>query len=145
MDPCSHLQSYWNGQNIINILGKSLLYRPYLSSTLQNPFGKLPVSAWILVNGSMLPHGIIIEWSKYHKKILKERYLRQTITISTKNTKYNARSIWKFACNCMDFGKWIHAHTWNQILMVSVCNPSYCPKTESHPSPFLFFWSIVSF
>jgi hypothetical protein len=91
----------------------------------------------------MLPHGIIIEWSKYHKKILKERYLRQTITISTKNTKYNARSIWKFACNCMDFGKWIHAHTWNQILMVSVCNPSYCPKTESHPSPFLFFFGVL--
>jgi hypothetical protein len=33
----------------------------------------LPISTWFLINGSMLTHGIIFEWSKYLKKITKER------------------------------------------------------------------------
>jgi hypothetical protein len=33
----------------------------------------LPISTWFLINGSMLTHGIIFEWSKYLYKITKER------------------------------------------------------------------------
>jgi hypothetical protein len=36
----------------------------------------LPISTWFLLNGSMLTHGILFEWSKYLKKICKERYFR---------------------------------------------------------------------
>jgi hypothetical protein len=43
---------------------------------MQNPYGKLPVSTWFLLNDSMLTHGILLEWSKYLKKISKERYYR---------------------------------------------------------------------
>jgi hypothetical protein len=33
----------------------------------------LPISTWFLLYGSMITHGILIEWSKYLKKISKER------------------------------------------------------------------------
>jgi hypothetical protein len=49
-----------------DILGKPLLYLPYLTSVMKYPYRNWPFSAWILLNGSMLPHGIIFEWSKCH-------------------------------------------------------------------------------
>jgi hypothetical protein len=76
------MESYLNSQNIIrnylkkDILGEPLLYLPYLTSIMHNPYGNIPVSTWILVNDSMLTHGIIFKQSKYHKKVSKERYFR---------------------------------------------------------------------
>jgi hypothetical protein len=74
---------------------------------MQNPCGNLPVSTWILVNESMLTHGIIYEWSKYLKKITKVTYFRQAIIITTMYNQYLAKSMWKFASFPMDFGKLI--------------------------------------
>jgi hypothetical protein len=82
MDPCSHMESSLNGQNIIrkylkkDILGEPLVHQPYLTCIMHNPYGNLPISTWFLLYGSMLTHGILIEWSKYLKKISKERYFR---------------------------------------------------------------------
>jgi hypothetical protein len=73
----------------------------------------LPISTWFLLNGSMLTHGILIEWSNYLKKISKERYFRQAISTLTISNLYNALSIWKKDCFHMVFAIWIHAHTWN--------------------------------
>ena len=83
MIPCSHMESYWNGQNILrkylneDNLAEPLLHRPYLTCIRHNPYGKLPVSIQFLLNGSMLTHGIIFECSKYLKKISTERYFRK--------------------------------------------------------------------
>jgi hypothetical protein len=63
---------------------------------------------------------IILEWSKYHKKKLKERYFRQAITIQTIPIQYFAKSIKKITCVCMNFGEWIHAPAWNHIIMVKM-------------------------
>jgi hypothetical protein len=52
------------------------LYQPYLTCIMQNQYGNLPVSTWFLLYGSMLTHGILLEWSKYLKKISEERYFR---------------------------------------------------------------------
>ncbi len=82
MIPCSHIESYWNGQNILrkylkkDIIGEPFLYQPYLTSIMHNPYGNLAVSTWFVLNDSMLTHGILLEWSKYLKKISKERYFR---------------------------------------------------------------------
>jgi hypothetical protein len=79
MDPCSHRESYLNGQNILrkfvkkDILGEPLVHQPYQTCIMHNPYGNLPISTWFLINESMLTHGIIFEWSKYLKKITKER------------------------------------------------------------------------
>jgi hypothetical protein len=42
---------------------------------MQNPYGKLPVSTWFLLNDSMLTLGILLEWSKYLRKYLKKDIL----------------------------------------------------------------------
>jgi type IV secretory pathway ATPase VirB11/archaellum biosynthesis ATPase len=79
------MESYLNSQNIIrkylkkDILGEPLLYQPYLTSIMHNPYGNLPVSTWFLVNDSMLMHGIIFEWSKDLKKISKENILGEPL------------------------------------------------------------------
>jgi hypothetical protein len=71
--------SNWNGQNILtkylqkNILGEPFVYQPYLTCIMHNPYGNLPVSTWFLQHDSMLTHGILLEWSKYIKKISKLR------------------------------------------------------------------------
>jgi hypothetical protein len=76
------MESYFNGQNILrkylkkDILGEPFLYQPYLTCIMQNQYGNLPVSTWFLLYGSMLTHGILLEWSKYLKKIFEERYFR---------------------------------------------------------------------
>jgi hypothetical protein len=35
---------------------------------MQNPYGNLPVSRWILVNDSIHTHGLKFEWAKYLRK-----------------------------------------------------------------------------
>jgi hypothetical protein len=75
------MESNLNYQNIkrkylkIDILGEPLLHLPYLTYIMHNPYENLPNSTWFLLNGSKLTHGILIEWSKYHKKVSKERKL----------------------------------------------------------------------
>jgi hypothetical protein len=59
-----------------DILGETFLYQPYLTSIMPNPYGNLPVSTWFLLYGSMITHRILLKWSKYLKKISKERYYR---------------------------------------------------------------------
>jgi hypothetical protein len=56
-----------------DILGEPFLYQPYLTCIMHNPYGNLPVSTWFLLYGSMLTHGILLEWSKYLKKVTKRR------------------------------------------------------------------------
>jgi hypothetical protein len=76
------MESYWNGQNILrkylkkDILVEPILYLPYLTCIMHNPYGNLPVSTWFLLYGSMLTYGILLAWSKYLKKISEERYFR---------------------------------------------------------------------
>jgi hypothetical protein len=77
MITCSHMESYLNGQNILrkylnkDSIGEPLVYLTCITSIMPNPCGNLTFSTWILLNESMLTHGIIIEWSKYHKKMYK--------------------------------------------------------------------------
>jgi Ni,Fe-hydrogenase I cytochrome b subunit len=110
MDPCSH-GSIWNGQNYLrncvkkDILGKLFVYQPYLTCIMHNPCRNLPVSTWFLLYGSMLTHGILLEWSKYLKKITKVKYFRQAITIPTMSNQYHTKSMWKIACFHMVFAK----------------------------------------
>ncbi len=79
MDPCSHMECYLNGQNILrkylkkDILGEPFLCQPYQTCTMHNPYGKLPVSTWFLLNDSMLTNGILLKWSKYLNKISKQK------------------------------------------------------------------------
>jgi hypothetical protein len=76
------MESYWNGQNIVrkypkkDIIGEPFQYQPYLTCIMHNPYGNWPVSTWFLLYESMLTHGMLLEWSKYLKKISKERYYR---------------------------------------------------------------------
>ena len=71
--------SYWNGQNILNEISteryfrRAIVYLPYLTCIMHNPYGNLPVTTWFLLHDSMLTHGILLEWSKYIKKISKRR------------------------------------------------------------------------
>jgi hypothetical protein len=45
MDPCSHMESYLNGQNILrkyvkkDILGEPLVHQPYQTCIMHNPYG----------------------------------------------------------------------------------------------------------
>jgi hypothetical protein len=50
--------------------------KPVTNHFNANPYGKLPVSTWVLLNDSMIKHGILLEWSKYLKKIIKENFFR---------------------------------------------------------------------
>jgi hypothetical protein len=56
INPCSHMESYLNGQNILrkyvkkDILGEPLKKQPHLTCIMHNPYGIFPVSTWILVN-----------------------------------------------------------------------------------------------
>jgi hypothetical protein len=59
-----------------DFLGEPLLDQPYQTCIMHNPNGNLPVSTWFVLYGSMLTHGILLEWSKYRKKSSKERYFR---------------------------------------------------------------------
>jgi hypothetical protein len=76
------MESYLNGQNILrkyvkkDILGEPLKKQPHLTCIMHNPYGNWPVSTWFLLYGSILTHGMLLEWSKYLKKISKERYFR---------------------------------------------------------------------
>jgi hypothetical protein len=72
------------------ILGEPLVHQPYLTYIMHNPYGNLPISTWFLLNGSILTHGILIEWPKYLKKISKERYFRRAISTPTISHLYNA-------------------------------------------------------
>jgi hypothetical protein len=72
---------------------------------MENPHGNLQLSTWFLVNGSMLKHGIIFEWPKYLKILIKVRSFRQAITIPTISNQYYGKSMWKFANFHMIFGK----------------------------------------
>jgi hypothetical protein len=66
MDPCSHMESIWNGQNILrkylkkDILGEPFVYQPYLTCIMHNSHGKLPVSIWLHNFGeiNLCPHMI---------------------------------------------------------------------------------------
>ena len=86
----------------------------------QKSCGKWRISTWFLVNGSMLTHGIIYEWSKYLKKITKVTYFRQAIIITTMSNQHLAKSMWKYASFHMVLGIWFHTHTWNQNWTVKI-------------------------
>ena len=100
MDPFSHMECYLNGQNILrkylkkDILGEPLLYQPYLTCTMHNPYGKLPVSTWFLLNDSMLTHGILLKWLKnilikyLNKDILGKPLLHQPYLTCIRHNPY---------------------------------------------------------
>jgi hypothetical protein len=53
------MEPYLNSQNIIRKylkkenVSEPLLYLPYLTSTMHNPCGNLPISIWILLTSKM--------------------------------------------------------------------------------------------
>jgi hypothetical protein len=69
------MEPYLNSQNIIRKylkkenLGEPLLYLPYITSTMHNPCGNLPIYICILLNQSIPIHGLTFNWSKYLRKI----------------------------------------------------------------------------
>ncbi len=80
MDPCSHMESYLNGQNILrkylkkDNLVEPLVYLTCITSNMQNPCWNLPISTRFLLYGSMLTHG-----SYWNGQNILTKYLQKDI------------------------------------------------------------------